>query len=451
MSTRKTAVQEGIYYRSGARPPGFFSFVAIERRSDDSQKVADLLARLWAMYANLKLGTVRDLPGVIVPAGNLQVLLGFGAEAFGESRGHVQNALAAYGFTRPQTVAPGALEPGTPIIATTDDVNNPLPAGIEYSTDARMFVDLGKAAFAVQFTAETALAVERAVVETWKLLADERKRLEDGEEPPLAVTGVFTGCQRDDGRSWLDFHDGVSNLDSSEREDVIVIRSTAERALDDDSSDVMTDGTYLAFIRLTINLERWRELTAVKQEALVGRDKLEGCPFVSIDPETGIGTAIDGCPPTEKKMTAVTDFRDPPALAGADARAALTHIRRAHQRQEGMPSSEPRSHRIFRQGYPFLAPDPGAPDGFRVGLNFVSFQNTPQRLHGLLTQNSWLGGTNFGGPPFRALSDDEQQRERERGLLLEAQAAGFFFVPALAAGEAFPGERILRRRERGPG
>jgi deferrochelatase/peroxidase EfeB len=51
---------------------------------------------------------------------------------------------------------------------------------------------------AVQFIAETQLAVNRAVVETWKAL-------QDMSDPttgvaPLLLTGFYSGFQRDDGR-----------------------------------------------------------------------------------------------------------------------------------------------------------------------------------------------------------------------------------------------------------
>ena len=109
----------------------------------------------------------------------------------------------------------------------------------------------------------------------------------------------------------------------------------------------------------------------------------------------------------------------------------LTHIRRTNQHVT--PSSAPQSFRIFRQGYPFLERSQASPF-FRTGLNFVSFQNNPRRLLGILTTDSWLGGTNFGGGP--ALSG----AGAPAGRLLTAYAAGIFFVPPRASSqEPFPG------------
>jgi len=59
------------------------------------------------------------------------------------------------------------------------------------------------------------------------------------------------------------------------------------------------------------------------------------------------------------------------------------------------PVNDHNSLRIFPQGYEFLEPLDQAP-GFRTGLNFASFQDTPERLFRMLTQSTWLGGTNFG-------------------------------------------------------
>ena len=89
--------------------------------------------------------------------------------------------------------------------------------GIRYAEQADDLTDLADVAFAVQFTADTPLAVERAIVETWKLLHDE------GEHAALEIVAVFSGSQRDDGRSWIDFHDGLSNLKPTERAEAIVI------------------------------------------------------------------------------------------------------------------------------------------------------------------------------------------------------------------------------------
>ena len=279
------------------------------------------------------------------------------------------------------------MEPGKPIVGSPD-----ADGGICYAKQAADLPDLADVAFAVQFTADTPLAVERAIVETWKLLHDEG-------EPALEIVAVFSGSQRDDGRSWIDFHDGLSNLSPSERAEAIVIRAGS----DPPSAAWTINGSYLAFIRLGINLAIWRDLTDTKQERLVGRDKLTGCPLVSFgEDEDEPGSPAAGCP-IPGALTAEGDipFRDPPPITDPDTVAAETHMRRTNQRNvtpDGVhvPASDVTSFRIFRQGYPYLEPHSTEP--FRVGLNFVSFQNSPQRLIGMLAYRRMARRDEFRWP-----------------------------------------------------
>jgi deferrochelatase/peroxidase EfeB len=247
---------------------------------------------------------------------------------------------------------------------------------------------------------------------------------------------VYAGSKRDDGRSWIDFHDGASNLAPGERLDAIAIPPTAHP---DGSSDAWTSGgTYLAFMRLYIDLRVWRAVPTPKQEELVGRTKLSGLPLKSLPTTDRSSTFRDpgdaAKPPHEADQTRLSTRTD------LDAALSASHIQRAnhHNPYPGAdanhPSANPMNHRIFRQGYPFLEPL-SAPPGFRVGLNFVSFQATPANLTGMLNQAGWLGNTNFGGDtdPSKAV------------VVLSARAAGFFLVPPSlgAKRERFPGDHAL--------
>ena len=73
--------------------------------------------------------------------------------------------------------------------------------------------------------------------------------------------------------------------------------------------------------------------------------------------------------------------------------------------------------------------------GFRAGLNFVSFQDTPARVLRMLTAGGWLGGANFGG---------DEQRLPELANLLSVYGAGIYFVPPVVPDEPFPGASALR-------
>ncbi|MEY2516531.1 MAG: deferrochelatase/peroxidase EfeB, partial [bacterium] len=276
-------------------------------------------------------------------------------------------------------------------------------------------------AFCVQAIANTKLAVDRVVVETWKALADAAD-VETGSAA-LQLTTFYLGNQRTDHRSWIDFHDGLSNLRSEERADVITIAPGSDE-------DWAVGGTYLAFLRLAVDLPAWRRAGRRDQELAVGRDKLTGCPLTEV---AGDELRTDpGCPVAGTQIWQDPNdasFAEPPGTDDPLVRAS--HVQRANHHQR--PSSDPGSRRIFRQGYEFLEWSPAAP-GFSAGLNFVSFQDTPERLLRMLTAGGWLGGTNFGG---------DEQRLPELARLLTVYAAGVYFVAPVVEGEAFPGAAAL--------
>ena len=446
MNRTKAALQEGIYFRHGERPPAFFMLLLLAQADDaDPSSVNEQLANLWRVYAGLKEGRVRDLPGIRVPDGDLGVLLGFGSKANIKPELRVPHLVPpTYSDALPPQYSFAPMVPRDPIVGGSD------AGGICYAEQAEDLTDLAEVAFAVQFTADTPLAVERAIVETWKLLRDDCKHAAlEGKRAALKIVAVFSGSQRDDGRSWIDFHDGLSNLKPAERAEAIVIGAGS-----DEPRDAWTiNGSYLAFIRLGISLADWRDLSDSKQERLVGRDKLTGCPLVSFDDdENQPGTPAAGCPiPGALTVEGDNLFRDPPPITEPDQNfAAETHMRRANQRNfksDGVPvpARDVTSFRIFRQGYPYLeshsdfgrrkrAGEVDETEPFRVGLNFISFQNTPERLIGMLATGGWLGRTNFGGLGPGAVVDFQ---------LLTAYAAGMFFVPPFAADDPFPGHRLL--------
>jgi deferrochelatase/peroxidase EfeB len=122
-------------------------------------------------------------------------------------------------------------------------------------------------------------------------------------------------------------------------------------------------------------------------------------------------------------------FREPPDAADV---LRQSHVQRANHHVR--PASDRNSLRVFRQGYEFLEPLARAP-GFRAGLNFVSFQDTPERLLRALTQDGWLGGTNFSGDP------DNQPPGMDQ--LLSVRAGGVFLVPPVTDEERFPGSSVF--------
>ena len=428
-------LQEGIYFRRGTTPPGFFAIVFLRAaKGARAGDVADLVAELWKRYQLLKAGEMPELPELRVPQRGLQVLLGLGPRAF------------ALPGRAPAIRAPSALStsfsspgraPGTSI--TTD-------SGIRFEAGA---VDLNDAVVALQFTARTATAAERPVVETWKCLFDEAR--ENAGRVALEIAAVYTGAKRDDGRSWIDFHDGLSNLGPGERQGVITIPgrdSETTRQLKNglygsflpEPEDAWTvGGTYLAYMRLYIELAVWHPLKLHLQEILVGRRKISGDPLLSAGREfpNDIPRAADGEPPHE------ADWRTLDVDVRLSSEIGHSHVQRVnHHLSDDGGWRNPANHRIFRQGYPFLEPTRSA-SGFRVGLNFVSFQWHPASLIQMLDMGDWLGGTNFGG----------SMEEHDDVPLLRAQAAGVFvvpqggFAPPYAGLERFPGEHALLGEE----
>jgi deferrochelatase/peroxidase EfeB len=399
-------LQEGIYHAPGKRPGRFFAILFLRARERAAQAVGESFAGLWDVYGELKLGRVPDLPGEQVEPGALTVLVGVGPNAF-----------RLEGAGRP---LPAGLGPEGQLLSPKAEGGGPLlrAGGIDYAPEVRE--NPATEEIVVQAIADSDLAVKRLVVETWKHLHDSADP-ETGSAP-LELRTFYFGFQRDDFRSWIDFHDGVSNLRSEDREDVIAIDPT--RVEDEEWT---FGGTYLAFIRLGVDLVAWRALDRREQEVLVGRDKLTGCPLVAMR-EDGTPVPLQGCPIEGKPIGSKENdpIAEPPAVS--DPRLVQSHVQRANHHVR--PASDPSTRRVFRQGYEFLEWSEAAP-GFRAGLNFVSFQDTSLRLTSMLTQPGWLGATNFGGDP-------ESQPDSLRRLLT-AYAAGIYLVPPETPGERFPG------------
>ncbi len=290
-------LQEGIYHAPGARPGRAFVIFFLRAAPDvDAGTVGAALGRLWDVWRGLARGSVVDLPGHPVPADALTVLVGYGQKAFAlpGARRTVPAALLTGSFRSPHARGGGPVVVGSGLSYSPEVQQNPATEEV-----------------VVQAVADTQLAVNRVVVETWKVVHD----------------------------------------------------------------------------------------------------------------ETDLGT-------TEVIQPGNEGFREPPDVI--DPVVRRSHVHRAN-RHVG-PATDANSLRIFRQGYEFLEPH-GAASGFRAGLNFVSFQDTPHRVVRMLRQPGWLGGTNFGGDP----ATDPVAAAH----LLSVQAGGTHVVPPVDPAEAFPGARLF--------
>jgi deferrochelatase/peroxidase EfeB len=408
VDTLADRLQEGIYFRSGERPGPCYRLLLLNVRPGATPADAGrAIDAVWDMLQDLRRGLVRDLrpmrpsdPEVNVPDGRLTCLLGFGARLFDPDL-HVPRLVNP--DVRPWELV-ALRRPGSPF------------PSLPWATEGEQ--KPGEADLAIQCIAETELAVNLAVVEVWKLIVD--------QDLPLEVATFHDGFGRADGRSWIDFHDGVNNMEAGEER-----RSAIEAVIAD--PPWMEGGTYMSFLRLAVDLASWRRLPREHQEILVGRDKLTGCPLERVDRgQDGelVPVALDGCPVSGAASGSLRpEDRDPPRPG--DPLVQASHIHRSN-RNRGRPDT-PANNRIFRQGYEFL--EAITEGGFRLGLNFVSFQRNLKRLRDSLGLKDWLGDVNFGGPVR------PKPGEPAPITLISVIAGGFYAVPP--KGAPFPGAKIF--------
>ena len=137
--------------------------------------------------------------------------------------------------------------------------------GLKYSEEVKSN-EVANDHVAIQFIGDTHLSTHRAIVETWKVL---RKIDIEESYAPMAMRSFYIGFNRPDGRTWLGFHDGVSNIRSTERLKQIQINKKNLNPVDYWTAN----GTYMAFLRITVDLTIWESIPIRDQERIVGRQK----------------------------------------------------------------------------------------------------------------------------------------------------------------------------------
>ena len=404
-------LQEGIYWQSGTSPEGAFALMMLEpAQGAAAADVGHALAHLWPIVQRVKVGDIPSLPGHPVDRSGVTALLAYGFGIFdlpGVSRQRPERLGSRYRFVPPAEEGGGTLLYGGGLEYGEDVVNNAAYDGI-----------------ALQIIGKTELDVHQMIVEV-SVALETGPKLASGLSPVVPRT-YYRGFLRADRRTWINFHDGISNIKKGDdRRKVIEIKSDAE--------DWTRGGTYLTYLRLAVDVSAWQRLSVSKQEILVGRTKLTGCPLTGIAAD---GTSIvdAACPVAgTSEVTGAGNevFREPRPTDNAEVEQS--HVQRSnHEHKQDFGRED--SLRIYRQGYDFLEPVDGPP-GYRAGLNFVSFMDTPRRLLRILTQESWLGRTNFGGDPDNQLPG--------MASLLTVRAGGIFLVPPVVADEPFPGASIF--------
>jgi Dyp-type peroxidase family len=420
-------LQQGIYHSPTSQPSNSFAVVLLRAMDSEPGRIKYTLANLWKMYLNLQKGIVAGLSAKARNPhhGNLSILVGYGPKIFeinGLKRASPRYLTNQWLFRQP-TIGGGPILEGIGLKYADDIISN------EVANDHVI----------IQFIGDNQLVTHRAVVETWKAL----RRMEiDASAAPMIMSSFYTGFNRPDRRGWLGFHDGLSNIKSSNRLAAIVIDKK-----DLDPADYWTanGGTYMAFLRITVNLDIWESIPVKQQERIVGRQKTTGCPLIAIDKNDN-NIPARGCPVrgtyeiTEEENKSFREYpRDSlQKKINRDSNTSLDYSHIAHVSKPYKKTNTTNiSDRIFRQSYEFLEPLENYPF-FRAGLNFVSFQRGTDRLFRILKYG--LGMANFGGNPANPIPGTDR--------LLLVRAAGLFLVPPFHKGEEFPGEVIFTEQSK---
>lgn len=388
------SVQPGIFYRKGDAAPDFYRLVTFNFTAGTAREAAaETITDLWAVLSDLQQGIVRDLlpsrdgdPEIRVNPAGLIPTLCFGTKLF-RSGGLLADRAPT---DQPQL--------GT----------RPF-AALRWADGAEKMA--AQTDFAIALHAASELGVARAVVELQKRITD--------RQLPVKMVCFFAGLHRDDRRSWIDFHDGINNMESGEQ------RRIALQVVQNDA-DWLVGGSTMLFLKIAIDLQGWRALPRSVQEALVGRDKLTGCPLDRVDvlaDGTLAPVPVTGCP-MSSQIPSSGPFVEIPTQAH-DPIVIASHIHRANLVRGG--PEQMLANRIFRQGYEFVDSPPAG--GVRVGLNFVSFQNDFDRVVQILNTQHWMRDVNFGG-----IAGDPNVPAFP---LMSVIAGGYFLIPPV--GDPFPG------------
>ena len=196
--------------------------------------------QIWNQLINLKKGIIDDLDidRKHRKTGNISILMGYGVKIF-DIDGALKRQPAS--FSQWNFKNPDPPINGKTVVEGSD---------LRYSENV-VENHLLKDHIIFQFIAENGFYTNRAVVELWKELREIKEK-----GPHVRISGLYSGFQRGDQRNWLGFHDGVSNLKPRERPYVIVINPRIPNRED----LWLVNGTYIAFIKFDIDLEKWQRL-----------------------------------------------------------------------------------------------------------------------------------------------------------------------------------------------
>jgi deferrochelatase/peroxidase EfeB len=266
------------------------------------------------------------------------------------------------------------------------------------------------------------------------------RRLEHSLAGEIQVSWAHTGVQRynsrpgrtarREGRAWIGFQDGTSNLRPGKSEEDYALtfvdpddtagypksqqppgqanpygQPTEPQFPPDLREPPGTEpawtrnGTYLVARVSVTDLPTWDATTLAAQEQVIGRQKEDG---ISLDLAGQVGV----------------DAETPPAFAQnpTDEHVALdAHIRKANPR-----TAQDLPRRIFRRGYPLY--EGGGETGLRRGLIFLCFARTISTQFEFIFR-AWLTNPDFPRPGAGA--------DRLRAFDNQVLTGGYYFVPPL--------------------
>ena len=232
--------------------------------------------------------------------------------------------------------------------------------------------------------------------------------------PAVQSVSLERGYQRPDETEPFGYRDGVRNVVSSERLQVVYVHVDGDQP---DEPSWADGGTYMVNMKLLQNPAALAALgDPAVQDTVIGRRR--------------DGTRLDtpGVDPHEES---------------ADVPEALPPT--AHIRKAG-PRGQHDDTQIFRRGMPFLEASGGQ---LQVGLHFCSFQATPAQFDTVF--NDWMMNSRFPNRPDGSSPgpDALMTTTTAAGPLVQMLRAGIYFVPPARDGglsEVFAAKPPTKRK-----
>jgi deferrochelatase/peroxidase EfeB len=425
------SLQDGIYYKKESRPGDSLGIIFLRANgTSDAMELGQIFKTIWDTCINLKKGAIKDLE-VDYPDfyKDLTVLIGYAPKIFdlkGALRKKPRMLTEDLSFAPPRK--------GGGLIFPESDLNYH-----EDLTENHAALD----DIVIQFISNKQYVTHQALVEVWRELSPPSE--DEAYSNKLSITAYYHGFRRADNRNWTGFHDGVSNIKPEDRENTIAIgQSQVQR-----DDNWLIKGTFMAFIRIFVDLQNWWKKKTHEQEMMVGRMKSTGCPIIGYDkhnnpisdkncPVKGTREVIDKGNERFRNHPPYAFQRLPPGISDDSLKfshiGAMKIVKNATLWQKQIDKNS-----IYRQGFEFLEQTNTYP-GIRAGLNFISFQNDPKKLFNTMT--------NWNEQKAVKLSkwnrqDTNQPSRLQLNSYFRVGAAGLFFVPPRNENEIFPGSSIF--------